>query len=403
MNILLSAFTCDPTKGSENSNGWYWATGIASRGYTTHCFTRMVGKNGIESKGKQENLIFHYVRLPYGFENLYGKSSLGMYLYYILWQWYTYQEAKRIHKLEIFSLAHHVTWGSLQQGSFLYKLGIPFIFGPAGGGQKSPKAFKAYFGKSWKQEVLRNLISNFFILFNPACKRMVRNAKVVLVSNTDTLKVVNKIGTKNVDFSLDAALPQSFYPKEFIPKQSNKNHLKLLWVGRFMPRKGLLLVLDVMKELKEYMDITLTIVGDGEIKEEVLGKIKEYELENTVEWKGKVPFEEVKLYYSNHDLFFFTSLRDSCPAQLIEAMAYGLPVITLKLHGQALIVSETTGIACSCENPEKAIINLKEAILSFYNQDANITEMSIASHTFASQQTWDKKIDLIVNKYYPNK
>ncbi len=401
MNILVSAFECNPNKGSEAGYGWYWATSLATKGYNTHCFTREVEKKDLEQKGTIENLTFHYISLPFGLEKLIDWSNIGMYVYYILWQWFVYKEAKRIHCDKKFKIAHHVTWGSLQQGSFLYKLGIPFIFGPAGGGQKSPRAFRTYFGKYWRREIIRNWVSDILVSFNPGFKNMIKKAKVVLVSNFESAVLAKNYGALNVEISLDAAFPTNFYPKKFIPKKRNTNKLKLLWIGRFLARKGLLLVLDVMKELKEYSHITLTIVGDGETREAVLSKIGEYQLENTVSLIGSVPYKEVKSFYSNHDLFLFTSLRDSGPGQLIEAMAYGMPVITLKLHGQAIIVTEETGFACPCPTPEIAIKNLKGAILSFYENIINITQMSKAAHSFALEQTWDKKIDEITNKYYP--
>lgn len=401
MKVLLSAFECNPNKGSESGYGWNWATGLASKGYETHCFTQEAEKRDLDQKGEIENLFFHYVTLPFGLERLKDSSRIGMYMYYFFWQCFVYKEAKRIHEKQKFSVAHHVSWGSLQQGSFLYKLGIPFIFGPAGGGQIAPNAFKKYFGKFWKLEITRNLVSTILVNFNPAFKSMIKKADVVLVSNFDTFEMAKNYGAQNVEICLDAALPVTFYPKKFIPKQRNTNKLKLLWVGRFKPRKGLLVVLDVMKELKEFSDITLTIVGDGEMRELMLGKIIAYQLENNIIWKGSVPYEEVKSFYANHDLFFFTSLRDSGPSQLVEAMAYGLPLITLKLHGQAVIVSETTGIACPCSSPKIVINNLKEAILSFYNNEKNITQMSKAAHSFAIEQTWDKKIQEITSKYYP--
>lgn len=400
MKVLLSAFACDPTMGSEPGNGWNWSSGLAEKGFEIHCLTRIVGKENITVANNFSNLHFHYVKLPFGLEKWYLMSTISMYAYYLIWQYYAYRTAKKIHREEKFDLAHHVTWGSLQMGSFMYKLDIPFIFGPAGGGQNAPEAFKSYFGKDWNTEEKRNFISRMLLRVNPACKAMLRKAKVVLASNPDTLEMAKSNGCTNVHFSLDAALPQIFFPEIFTPKVFKKDSLELLWIGRFMPRKGLLLVLEVMRELKEYKNISLTIVGDGETRGETLAKIKEYGLGNCVHWKGKVPYEEVKNFYLTHDLFFFTSLRDSCPAQLIEAMAYGLPVVTLNLHGQAIIVNNDTGIRCECSTPELAIENLKKAILSFYHHEVDITKMSNAAYQFALKQTWRKKIDTIVSEYY---
>jgi len=403
MKIALFAFACDPSKGSEPNYGWNWATGLAARGYEVHCFTREEGKPFIEKNSTASNLHFHYVVLPFGMEKWYYKSTAGMYLYYLAWQWFAYKKAKAIHKNAAFSLAHHVTWGSLQMGSFLYKLGVPFIFGPAGGGQKAPVQFKKYFLNHWAAEEKREKISDWLVKYSSACKKMLRQAHAVLVSNDDTLQLAKTAGAKNIFLTLDTALPESFYPVHFMPRTPRPNQLKLLWVGRFMPRKGVLLLLDVMKELKSYPGITLTVVGDGEMRDIFLNTLKEYQLEATVHWKGTVTFEAVKEIYSEHDAFFFTSLRDSGGVQLIEAMAYGLPVVTLNLHGQALIVNDETGIRCACDTPAIAIAALKDAILQLYKQPGTVYNMSIAAHNFSRQQNWNAKIDSIVNKHYPAK
>lgn len=399
--LLLSAFSCDPTKGSEPSNGWNWSTGLADRGFEVHCVTRHTSRGGIESKPKPEHLHFHYIKLPLGLEKLYSASQATMYLYYILWQWFAYRKALKLHKKAKFDIAHHVTWGSLQMGSFMYKLKVPFIFGPAGGGQIAPVEFKDYFREHWSAEEKRETVSRLMLKYNPACKQMLRHAHAVLVSNKDTLEMATKNGAKNVIFTLDAALPQSFFPQAQIVKSPGTNSLKLLWVGRFMPRKGILLLLDVMKELKSYPGITLTVIGDGEMKEIFLEKLKEFGLENTVFWKGRVPFEAVREFYADNDVFFYTSLRDSCPAQLIEAMAFGMPVITINLHGQALIIENDRGIKCDCDTAAIAIQNLKEAIVKLYEDPSLVKAKSMAAYKFALQNQWETKISDIVKNYYP--
>ncbi|WPU95690.1 glycosyltransferase family 4 protein [Mucilaginibacter sabulilitoris] len=399
--ILLSAFACEPDKGSEQGNGWNWAKGLAEKGYVVHCLTRSVNRPSIETHPPIDNLHFHYVAMPLGTEALYLMTQASIYLHYMLWQYLAYKKGKSLHRAMKFELAHHVTWGSLQMGSFLYRLRIPFIFGPAGGGQQAPENFRRYFLNHWNSELKREKVSNWMIKYNPACKKMLKKADVVLVSNQETLAMAKAIGAKNCQISLDMALPESFFPEQFKQKKTVDGHLKLLWVGRFMPRKGLLLVLDVMQQLKDLPEITLTIVGYGEMEEIISAKIKEYALEDTVKMVGHVLYEQVRLFYDMHDIFFFTSLRDSGPAQLLEAQAFGMPIITLNLHGQSQVVTDRTGIRCDASSPEIAIPELKKAIIHLHHHPQIVSEMSIAASEFARKQTMSEKISNIVNSYYP--
>ena len=400
IKVLLSAFACDPSLGSEPGYGWNWSVGLANKGFEVHCLTRKVGKANIECVSRPANLYFHYISLPLGLDKLYSSSRLGMYFYYLLWQLLAYKKARSLNKSHQFNIAHHVTWGSVQLGSFLYKLNMPFIFGPAGGGQISPTAFKIYFGKSWNIEEKRNKISALLVKYNPACRSMLKKAAAVWVSNQDTAKLVAKIRFSEVYNTLDTALPKDFFPRQFQPKMPKQDTLNLLWVGRFMPRKGVMLLLDVMMQLKQYPGIVLTMVGDGEQREEILKGIKSKELGSTVIFKGKVPFDEVKKFYISHDVFFFTSLRDSGGVQLMEAMAYGMPVVTINLHGQSIIINDETGFRCPCKDPAEAIEALANSILKLYYDPTLLAKMSRAAHEYASNHTWDQKIDTVVNQSY---
>lgn len=398
--VLLSAFACDPTKGSEPSYGWNWAVGLAEKGFEVHCVTREISKPGIETQELPDNLKFHYVHLPSRMEKLYSSSQESMYLYYILWQWWAYRMAAALNKTNTFDVVHHVTWGSLQMGSFMYKLNVPLVFGPAGGGQVAPAAFRDYFGEAWAGEERRARVSRLLLKFNPACKTMLKKAAVVLVSNEETFQMAKSNGGRNVSLALDPGLPQWFFPDAKVLKSPETDNLRLLWVGRLMPRKGALLLLDVMKTLRDYPGITLTVVGDGVMKDEFLEAMTKYDLENTVHWKGRVPFEEVRSFYASHDVFLFTSLRDSCPMQLVEAMAFGMPVVTLDLHGQGLIVDADRGVKCACATPDLAVGNLRTAILQLYNNPDLVAQLSSGAFEFAANLVWKTKIDSIVKQFY---
>lgn len=397
--LLLSAFACDPTKGSEAGNGWNCAVELAKKGYEVHCFTRSIAKREIEHGERPDNLHFHYIDLSWNLEKLYHASQSTMYLYYLMWQWKTYRVALRMHKAISFSIAHHVTWGSLQMGSFLYKLGIPLVFGPVGGGQSAPKEFKAYFKEYWKEELQREMLTKWMLKYSPSCRKMLKNAAVILVANNETFKMAVSNGATKPKMMLDVALPETFFPEHRLIKQPEKHRLKLLWVGRFFPRKGLLLVLDVMKELKKYPGITLTVVGDGEMRTHFLAAVKKYALEETVKWEGRVSHERVRAYYAAHDVFFYTSLRDSGSSQIVEAMAFGLPVVTLNLHGQALLVEDDRGIRCRSDTPADAIENLKQTMLDLYYNPEKVKNMSEAAYDFALKQTWKNKVEAIIAEY----
>src|SRR5450756_1584249 len=110
-----------------------------------------------------------------------------------------------------------------------------------------------------------------------------------------------------------------------------------------LPRKALPLALDALAQVT--YPTTLTIVGSGLPETTVKAMISERGLDGRVFWAGRrLTMDEVRNAYQEHDAMLFTSVRETCGVQLLEAMAVGLPIITLDLHGASNLVPDHGGI-----------------------------------------------------------
>lgn len=400
--VLVSAYACMPGYGSEEGNGWNYSTIISQNNYQVWCLTRAVFRDKIESqlaKSNRPNLTFVYVELPAWVEKLYDRGMFGLYFHYLCWQWAAFREARALDREHQYDLVHHVSYGSLQLGSFLYKLKRPLIFGPVGGGQEAPASMRRYFKKYWLKEQMRSMVSRLMLHFNPGCYKTVRQASRVLVWNEDTRQMAKALGRTEEVYKEFSGVPQAFIPAEPIQRTPGEA-LELVWVGRLMPRKALELTLHGFSKVNSQLPIHLTIVGDGEMAQYMPEYRATYALDDRVRWVGRVDHEQVKAYYQQADVFYFTSLRDTGPAQLLEAMAYSLPVVTLNLHGQAELVSDHTGIRVPVTDTETVTTNLAKAIeWMYYNPDERI-QMGLNAYYFASQQTWERKIRRMIRTYY---
>lgn len=401
-NVLISAYACVPDRGSEEGNGWFYSSLISQQGFRVWCLTRDVGEAHIERKLREvayPNLTIVYVRMPRWIDKAYHRGMFGLYFHYLYWQWQAAKVALKLDKSHRFDLIHHVSYTSLQLGSFMYRLRRPFIFGPVGGGQEAPGTMRRYFKDYWLKERLRSLISRLMLRFNPACYQSVRRADRILVWNEDTLRMVRALGReKGVTKEFGGVSPH-FIPAEPLQRPS-RAVLELVWVGRLLPRKALELSLHGLSKVDAALPVHLTVVGDGDMGEFVPEYIARYGLQERVSWVGKVDYEQVRAFYRSADVFLFTSLRDTGPAQLLEAMAYALPVVTLDLHGQAELVDDTTGIRVPVTEPEAVASALARAIEWMYHHQTERVTMGLNAFRFAHRQTWDKKIQHIVGKYY---
>lgn len=400
--VLISAYACIPDRGSEEGNGWYYSSLISEHGYQVWCLTRDVGKAQIERKlgdCPHPNLTFCYVTVPAWVDKAYHRGMFGLYFHYLYWQWAAWRKAAQLQKTHPFDLVHHVSYTSLQLGSFLYKLNRPFIYGPVGGGQEAPDAMRRYFRQYWRKEKLRSWVSRLMLRFNPGCYQSVRRARWVLVWNEDTRRMVRALGRSTAVANVFGGVGRPFIPAQ-PPQRRPGSVLELVWVGRLMPRKALELSLHGLSRVAPRVPVHLTVVGDGEMGRYVTEYVTTYKLEERVTWVGRVDYERVREYYRQADVFLFTSLRDTGPAQLMEAMAYALPVVTLNLHGQAELVNDSTGIRVPVSDPESVAAGLAAAIEWMYDHPADRRQMGLNAYQFARQQDWELKVDRLVDTYY---
>lgn len=157
IKVLVSAYACEPNKGSEPGVGWNWAKQIAKFA-EVWVITRANNKEVIEEelrKNPEPNMHFVYIDLP-RWMRFWKKKQRGVRTYYYLWQFALLKKAKKLHKLLHFDLAHHVTFVNDWLPSSLALLNVPFVWGPIGSHALFPNSFqpnkKSFFfrkGKSY--------------------------------------------------------------------------------------------------------------------------------------------------------------------------------------------------------------------------------------------------------------
>lgn len=401
MKILVSAYACLPNRGSEEGNGWNYIQHYAKAGHDVWCITQASNQTFIDEALQQHpvpNLHMQYVNIPQWINqaNQTLPWTLGMYVYYLAWQHYAYRAAQALDRQIGFDWVHHATYGSLQLATEMWKLNKPLIFGPVGGGQEAPAAFKQYFYSAWRGEVMRVWVSRVLLRFNNNVRQSLHRAARVYATNLETFNLICRLGAKNPALLLDCSLPDEFFPGT-MPIRTPSDGLRILWVGRIFPRKGLPLVLDALSTVTPDVNFHLTIVGDGTLGVDLPQWIEQYGLQDNVTWQKQIPWQDVKQAYATHDVFMFCSLRDSSPMQILEAMAYGLPIVTLNLHGAGQMVSDQAGIKVPAICPDDTVAGLAEAIARLYHNPDLRQQMGQSAYAEAQQHNWSAKMATVLN------
>ena len=143
------------------------------------------------------------------------------------------------------------------------------------------------------------------------------------------------------------------------PRLSNPNPVRLLFVGRLEPEKGLPSLLDALVLLKQQnRNVHLDIVGSGveeEFLKELAAKLK---IARNLTFHGYVPFgEDLFSYYRGASVLVLPSLSEGIPQVLWEAMAFNVPIVATRIpsiqgvirHGQNGILTEPDSSAALSE------------------------------------------------------
>jgi glycosyltransferase involved in cell wall biosynthesis len=376
INILLSAYACRPNAGTEPGIGWNWAVHLAETGSLVHVLTAGRNREAVEAYQREHpspELHFHFIDVPWMDPMASGAK------HYLIWQRMALRRAKTLSKTVAFDIVQHVSYGSVHLPTPLWRLGIPTVFGPVGGGQTAPPGLLPYFGQQAGNERRRTRLTRLLPHLPPYRKAMHRMS-MVFAANHDTLDLVKRAGCRRVELLCDTGLRTDFFA-DTARRFTASTPLRLLWVGRFLPRKGVQLALDAIQQAMP--GIHLTLVGDG-MEEAVLRRmIAERGLENRVFWAGKrLPWLEVREAYLTHDALLFTSLRDTFGSQILEAMSLGLPVVALNLSGARDFIPPLAGVKVDIGATAEETTRLLSTALNRF------ARMSIEERNAMSEEAW---------------
>ena len=185
--------------------------------------------------------------------------------------------------------------------------------------------------------------------FEVLIKWMLRNANLIFVLDDDSLNQYINYNKNVVKVNNSIILPE----EDYSDKQLH-NPIRLLFVGRLSKVKRIDEIIKAVENCKE--DVVLTIVGDGEERTHLESLVET----NRVKFTGALKPDQVKNEMIRGDILVMNSVLEGKPMTIIEAMSYGMPIITTNVGGISELVEfggnaiETDGtflqIICAIKN-----------------------------------------------------
>jgi glycosyltransferase involved in cell wall biosynthesis len=339
LRILVSAYGCEPDKGSEQGVGWNWVLQM-SRFADLVVVTRANNAAAIEAglpEFARGRVSFVYHDAPAWVRKLKRKDR-GLYPYYLVWQWGAYRLAKELCAKTRFDYAMHLTFGSVWMPTFMHRLGIPFIWGPIGGAEAVP--FALISDLPWKARALQYLrhalVKTFAV--NPLYSGVARRSALVLARTLDTQRMFPASQRSKVHVALETGISEDWLRLPAVALGADKRPVEVIYTGRLVALKNIASAIEATgKAVRMGADVRLRIVGDGPLKSRLQRLAHDEGIGDRVSFAGQLPQKDVIVALQASAIYLFPSLKEGGAWSLMEAMALGLPAICVRASGMAVI------------------------------------------------------------------
>lgn len=201
--------------------------------------------------------------------------------------------------------------------------------------------------RSQKFETLSK-IPKYKLLFNPLTyfimatleKHSLENAhKIIVITDAQRQYLINKLHIRKEKIYV---IPNGIDTSFFTPQKSKKKK-QVLFVGRGTIPKGIDTVLTAADKI-----LATIVIATTKIDKQFLALAKQ---KSNVILKFSASPEEMRILYSESEIFMLPSLNEEQPLSTMEAMACGLPVVVTKVAASDIAQTEVNGYIIPENNP----------------------------------------------------
>lgn len=408
--ILVLAYAISPTRGSEYSVAWNYVVNM-SKDNELIVFYGMSGNHMGDIDDLEQyievnplpNVRFISIRPNktanyLNFLNRKGILVYSFYLAYNIWHRQVYKKAIELISKEHFDLIHYLGPIGYREPGYLWKINLPYIWGPIGGTTNvSIKLVKALPLSGKLKLGFRAMINYLQLRINPRLKEALLCVDVLLTATTQDKYSFKKLFAKESHY-----LPENGIVGKINSLDINKySQIKtnLIWIGRIDENKALIILLESLRRIKSLSKIHLHIIGDGKLKNSLMKFSNKNALSNNITWHGAVKREKVFELLSQSHLHIITSVTEANTTVIFEAMSAGVPTISLDHCGMHDTICEKCGVKIPIHNYVQVINNLASQLDRLILRPDEIKKLSYGVVECAKKYTWVHRRNFFNNLY----
>ena len=392
MKLIVSCFSCSPSRGSEPGMGWGYLR-AAARHHEIWAlvdgweFGDELRKYKNDYAEELENV--HFVFVPCKPHPLLRRSwPPSYYWFYNLWHRRAFRIAKRLHSEIGFDAAWKLSMVTFREPGYLWKLPIPFIWGPVGAmGSTDWRMLPVMGVRGILEFAARNIINWWQSRTSFRSRRAARKA-----ASTNSLFAATGENQREMKrlWGVDSQVLCEIGLRELptLVPDPNGEALRIFWSGVFENRKALPLLLRALQKMEGRW--TLDVLGDGPLRDEWHALAERLHVAGDVNWHGWMKRAEALSILKNTDVVAITSIHDLTSTVIVEAMAYGKPVVCIDHCGFADVIDKTCGIKIPVSAPERMACAFASA-LNRLRDIALRDELSRGARRRAENYLWMNK------------
>ncbi len=412
MKVLACAYACNPFHGSEEGVGWGWVNAIAQHhevwvltaGYhrrdLEEALRRQPGKRGRLRFAYVEEKPWHYRPTPAWIkvENSIIKPIMNWA--YRSWLRDAFTLGSLLHREIGFDLAHQLTYVGFRFPGHLWKLDMPFVWGPIGGLENTPWRLLPTMGpRGATYYAARNIVNSMHrrFLWQPR-KAFAAAGPGVIAATSGVQREIRRWYGVEAEVRCEVGLPRQTTDTHSV-RTDEREPLRIAWSGLHLPGKALHLLLRALSRLPESIGWRLDIYGDGPSRTRWQRLASRLGIESRCIWHGQVPRTEALEGLKSAHLFVTTSLKDLTSTVILEALASGVPVVCPDHCGFADVVNEHCGIKIPIGNVREFETGLRRAIIAIARDETIRRRLAEGALLRARDYSWEAKAEAIDRVY----
>lgn len=407
--VLVLAYQLSPFRGSEYSVGWNYVINMSKNNLLTVIYGASGNHLGdtleLEEYSKLNtipNVNFVPVKSNDKINRLNSLNKKGKFVYsfyfaYKEWHKLVFLKVNELCLTEKFDVVHFLNPIGYREPGFLWKLNLPYIWGPIGGIQNIPFNMFAAFSLNGKIKfAVRNIVNFFQFRVNFTLQKVLRNTDVLLASTSENGSSLFRRFKKDYFYIPENGLLR--VPINLSLDKYDVSLLQLVWIGNINDGKALMILLNALRKVK-YSNYRLNIVGDGSLREYLINYSIANRINENIYWHGNIPREKVLAILNNSHLHISSSLIEGNPTVIWEAMSVNVPTMSLDICGMHDTICDKCGIKIPLNNYKQVVSDFAKNISNFCNNISSLKTLSEGTHKCAQKYTWDKRI-VFFNRMY---